>query len=145
MFWFSCIFLLFLGLRWKKTPHLSAVCWHKHPSNPSRCNPDRRTAEPIINQCLYALGQSCVSLAELGGTLRKRRGRLGGHWCALSPEDTTTLIRLFLPFPADWSHGVPLARPADDLLHHVMGAGGGRGAVFSAQRTQPGVGGRAAR
>lgn len=44
---------------------------------------------------------------------------------------------------ADRSHGVSFARPADDLLHHVMGAGGGRGTVFSAQRTQPGVGGPA--
>lgn len=49
------------------------------------------------------------------------------------------LVRVF----ADGSHGVSLARPADDLLHHVMGAGGGRGTVFSAQRTQPGVGGAA--
>lgn len=48
-----------------------------------------------------------------------------------------------MPVLADRSHGVSLARPADDLLHHVMGAGGGRGTVFSAQRTQPGVGGPA--
>ena len=43
-------------------------------------------------------------------------------------------------FPVDRSDGVSLPGAADDLLHHPVGAGGGRGPVPGAERTQPGVG-----
>lgn len=59
-------------------------------------------------------------------------------------KGTNRFIRPYLRFSADCSHGVSLPRLADDLLHHVMGLGRGGGPVFSAQRTQPRVGDRAA-
>lgn len=45
---------------------------------------------------------------------------------------TNRYYSLLLPVSADCSHGVSLSRPADDLLHHVMGASRGRGSFFGA-------------
>lgn len=53
---------------------------------------------------------------------------------------TNRYYSVFLRVPADCSHGVSLSRPADDMLHHIMGAGWGRGSFSGAERTQPGVG-----
>lgn len=53
---------------------------------------------------------------------------------------TAPYYSLFLPVPADCSHGVSLSRPADDMLHHIMGASWSRGSLSGAERPQPGVG-----
>lgn len=76
------------------------------------------------------------------GTLRKRRaGSAAIDALYLCRRTIRRLILVHLRLCADCSHGFSLFRPADDLLHHALGSRGGRGAVFSAQRTQPGVGG----
>lgn len=53
---------------------------------------------------------------------------------------TNRYYSVFLRVPADCSHGVSLSRPADDMLHHIMGASWSRGSFSGAERTQPGVG-----
>lgn len=78
------------------------------------------------------------------GTPQKRLAVSAAIDALYLQEDISTLILVHLLFSADRSHGVSLSRAADDLLHHVMGARGDRGSVSGTQRTEPGVGGRAA-
>lgn len=82
-------------------------------------------------------------MAQVGGAIGKLRDSSAAIDALHFREDKSTLIPRYPRFSVDCSHGVSLPRPADDLLHHVMGTGRGRGSIFGAQRTQPGVGCRA--
>lgn len=112
--------------------------------NPHGFNIEVQAGRPIIKRLFQAVGQSHGALLpQLGGTSAEVTAGLIRHWCSSSPVagETAPNPRLVsLSRPANWSHGVPLSCPADDLLHHAVGAGGRRRPVPGAQRTQPGVG-----